>query len=287
MKSEKLKRLIKKLRSKYRFVIYNDSTYEKVFVVKLSRVNVMSYMTVFSAILIAGSISAIAFTPLREYIPGYPDALMRQHISNNALLLDSLKDELRVKEQYVGNLKAIIMGEDNFIEPQTMDTSIDYGKIQFKKSAEDSVLRTEIEHEERFNLVLASPGPVKSGIEKLHFYPPLKGLITNRFNPSINHFGIDLVSKPNDPVMAVLKGTVILSTWTIETGYVLQIQHSNNIISVYKHNSKLLKSQGDMVDAGEAVAIMGNTGDLSSGPHLHFELWWQGKPVNPEEFIVF
>ena len=121
----------------------------------------------------------------------------------------------------------------------------------------------------------------------LHFFTPLKGLVTNHFNLSENHYGIDIVSKPDEVILAVLDGTVTLSAWTLETGYIIEIQHSANLISVYKHLSQRLKETGSKVRAGEAIAIIGNTGELSSGPHLHFELWRNGIPLNPESYIMF
>jgi murein DD-endopeptidase MepM/ murein hydrolase activator NlpD len=120
-----------------------------------------------------------------------------------------------------------------------------------------------------------------------HFSSPTSGLIINRFNPGQNHFGVDMVTEADQPVVAISNGTVTFANWTVDTGYVIQIQHDNNFLSLYKHNAELLKSVGDYVTTGEAIAIVGNSGELTTGPHLHFELWQNGAPLNPEAYILF
>ena len=142
-----------------------------------------------------------------------------------------------------------------------------------------------MEKEEKYNLTL---GHVSSSDDDFyHFFSPLDGVVTNHFDETTRHYGVDLVAKQNSNVLSVLDGVVIFTDWTIKTGYVIQVQHNGNLVSVYKHNELLLKEPGEHVVAGEAIALVGNTGKLSTGPHLHFELWYNGKPVNPEDFIVF
>ena len=149
------------------------------------------------------------------------------------------------------------------------------------------MLRRQIEEEELFNLSILANTSNKTDFSSIHFYPPVKGIVTNSFNPSENHFGTDIVTASNKVVVATLDGTVIIANWTLETGYVIQIQHENNLVSVYKHNSELLKKVGNHVTAGETIAIIGNSGELTSGPHLHFELWHNGTSINPEDYVAF
>ena len=124
-------------------------------------------------------------------------------------------------------------------------------------------------------------------LKNLHFFLPIKGIVTNGFNVENGHLATDIVAQPNEPVLATLEGTVTLATWSLQEGYIIMIQHNYNIVSIYKHNESLLKKQGDHVTAGEPIAIIGNTGELTTGPHLHFELWYNGTPLNPEDYIAF
>jgi murein DD-endopeptidase MepM/ murein hydrolase activator NlpD len=276
-----------KLKYKYRFVILNDETFEEKFNFRLSRLNVYTALGVGSLLLIALVTVLIAFTPLREFIPGYTDVTIRKTGIENTLKLDSLENVLRQKEQYLTNINRIIQGEPiNFNDSLVVDTTINYKNIVNEKIPEDSLLRVMIETEEKYNL-FKSAGRTPSSISSLIFFNPLKGIVTEQFNARKQHFGIDLVAPKNEAIKATLDGTVIFAEWTSETGYVIQLQHSNNLISIYKHNSVLHKKQGDKVKAGDVIAIVGNTGELSSGPHLHFELWYNGIPLNPEEYMLF
>lgn len=288
MKGNKKKRsLFKGLKNKYRLSIFKDHTYEEVLTFKLTKLNLLSVVGISIFFLISVTVILIAFTPLREYIPGYPDGQLRRQIVMNAIMVDSLENQIRVRDQYYENILDIIAGrEPRSFEART-DTAIRIEDIRFTKSIQDSILRAQIEGEEQFNLLLVEDRSNINYFRAIHFFPPLKGLIINRFSPESNHFGVDLVAEPNQPVLAVLDGTVTVATWTLETGYIIQIQHANNFLSFYKHNAELLKTVGDIVRAGETIAIVGNSGELSTGPHLHFELWRNGAPLNPEDFIVF
>jgi murein DD-endopeptidase MepM/ murein hydrolase activator NlpD len=189
---------------------------------------------------------------------------------------------------YLDNIKHILSGQDPVSLVQDVDSVVRPEDISFSKSAYDSVLRKEIEAQEQFALSVNNNKTKNKGIEYLHFFSPLsKGIINNEFDPSTKHFGVDIVSELNEGVKSTLDGTVILATWTLNTGNVIEIQHSNNLISVYKHNAVLLKQEGDKVKAGEVIAIIGNSGEQTTGPHLHFELWSNGTPVNPKDYIVF
>jgi murein DD-endopeptidase MepM/ murein hydrolase activator NlpD len=207
----------------------------------------------------------------------------------SAIRLDSLDHELAVRDKYFANLNAIISGN----QPQEIyvrqDTSKNYKKIGFSSSKQDSALRAKVENEERYDLTLG-PSTYESvtGLAGMHFFPPVKGIISGRYDVRTKHFGTDIVTKPKALVSSALDGTVIFTGWTMETGFVIEVQHPNNIVSVYKHNASLLKETGDLVRAGEAISIVGDSGELyTSGPHLHFEIWYKGSPLDPEKHILF
>ena len=285
--SEKKRGFWQKLMQKYRLVVLNEESYEEVGFLRLSRLNIISIAGFLAILLIAIVYLVIAYTPVRELIPGYPDAMMSHNIRQNAMKLDSLEQELAMRDQYFMNINRIINGErpEDFLN----DTSVTTGtnEVVFARSANDSMLRRQVEAEEQFRLSLDEE-PVRSeGLHDIHFFTPVEGIVTNPFNPQENHFGVDLVAGPNEVVKATLNGTVTMATWTLETGYVIQIQHAGNLMSVYKHNAELFKTVGLKVNAGDVIAIIGNSGELTTGPHLHFELWYNGVPLNPSDYIVF
>lgn len=285
--NEKKKRvkIFRNLWDKYRLTIYNDQTFEEVWQLRLSRMNVLIFFGGFAIALIISVTVLIAFTPIREFIPGYPDGKTRKGYVQNALKVDSLERVLEHWRDYYANINVILNGGEPHSVESKPDTSKRYKSIEFSKSEEDSLLRMQIEADEMYNLSFNYSETRNQ--KTIYFIPPVKGVVTNSYNPVVYHYGIDLVAAPNEVVLAIAKGTIILSNWTLETGYTLSIQHDNNFISVYKHNSKLLKRQGDRVDAGEAIAIIGNSGELTTGPHLHFELWQNGHSVDPAKFINF
>jgi murein DD-endopeptidase MepM/ murein hydrolase activator NlpD len=287
IKVKRRKVLMKKLKHKYRLVFFNDLTFEEVWHLRLSLLNVLSVVGTVSILMISLVIALMAFTPLRELIPGYLSENERRATVRNSLRLDSLDRQLHVRDHYFENLKALMAGEDRVGDETPLDKPKTYKNVKFTKSVQDSLLRKRIEEEEQFNFSVTSEKKQEGSISEIHFFPPVKGIVSNAYNAQESHFGIDIVGAPNEVVKATLDGTVVMASWTIETGWVIQIQHQNNIISVYKHNANLLKKVGNMVRAGDAIAIIGNSGELTTGPHLHFELWYNGKPVNPQDYIIF
>ena len=276
-------------RDKFRFSVTNDTTFQEVWRIRLTQYNAFLLITSLFFFVIGTTASLIAFTNLREFIPGYPDITMRRNILVSAIRLDSLERELALRDKYFANLNSIIAGNQPAGIYALRDTTRNYKTITFKDSPEDSSLRAQVENDDRYNLTL---GPVASepvtSLAGLHFFPPVKGMVSGKFDPRSKHFGTDIVTKPKSPVNAALDGTVIFTGWTMETGFVIEVQHSNNIVSVYKHNASLLKATGDMVRTGEAIAVVGDSGELyTSGPHLHFEIWYKGRPLDPEEHIIF
>jgi murein DD-endopeptidase MepM/ murein hydrolase activator NlpD len=273
----------------YLLKIVKESTFEEIRVFRVTRLR-MIYLSIIALsfmILIIGSL--IFFTPIRTLIPGYPDEDFRQQLIENIGMTDSLLAELQVRDQYILNIKNILEGDVKTDYSDTSSKEKIYTNIDFSVSAEDSLLRESVDQEE-YASPLESGGYGNSLGETLiltHFFPPVKGFVTNSIDFSLNHYGTDIVTEPNMIVKATLDGVVILSTWSLEYGYTMYIQHENNLISVYKHNAALLKKTGNRVMAGDAIAVVGNSGELSTGPHLHFELWFNGIPLNPEEYVNF
>lgn len=286
MSKKEKKKIIEKLRNRYRLIIYNDSTYQTVWSMKLSRLRVFTVGGLLSIILIILTTLIIAYTPLREYIPGYPSAQVRKMIIENSLLVDSLEKQITMRDSYFENIKAIVKGEVPSSESNSKDSAVVVTKVKFNKYNHDSIFRQKL-MEEQLNLSIQKSGKSSQDISKIHFFTPLKGMINEKFNAAKEHYAVDIIAEPTSRVSAILDGSVIFADYTVATGYVIYIQHENNIVSVYKHNAELLKKTGSKVKAGEAIAIMGNSGELTTGPHLHFELWYNGVPLNPEMYIDF
>ncbi len=276
-----------RLRDKFRLIIYNDNTFEEVWYIRLTRLNLAAMTSTIFILIVVGIFALVAYTSIRELIPGYPDGNLRRTILMNAVRLDSLENEIRMRDQYFQNIRALVSGEEPDNPVNFADTSIEFSNVDFSKSIEDSILRVQIEQEEQYNLSVLTLQSSPKDLASIHFFTPVRGLVTQAFNSNENHFGTDIGAEPNEVVKATLDGTVTMDGWTIETGYVIYIQHKNNLISVYKHNSTLLKKTGNVVKAGDAIAIIGNSGELTTGPHLHFELWHNGTPINPQSYIVF
>jgi len=294
LKSERTKiwkLLVRRIRDQYRLVILNEETLEERISFKLSRLNVFVAIGLLSILLVFITTYIIAFTPLKEYIPGYTDITLQRRIYELQLRSDSVAFAMRAQEKYLDGLKRVLNGDlPNEREMLPADTAKtrDYRNIKDKRSGEDSVLRAEYEKDSKYNLFKSDKSSAKgSSMRNLTFFTPVKGMVTSKFDPLRKHFGIDIVAARDEVIKSVQDGTVIFSGWTVETGYVIAIQHPGNIISIYKHNSVLLKKEGNIVHAGETVSIIGETGELSTGPHLHLELWINGIPVNPIDYIVF
>ena len=285
MAKEKV-RLWDRLKYKYKLSVINETSYEEVFNFRLSQLHVLTALSVLAVILVVLTILLIAFTDLREFIPGYPDGNMRQMIAQNALRVDSLENELLKRDRFFKSIRLVLNGGDTTSLERSREDTARYRNdtIRFQISEQENEFRAAIEERERFNLSL---GMKEQNHDYYHFFPPVEGIVTQSFDEKKRHYGTDIVAKANAKVAAVLDGVVIFTDWTVKTGYVIQVQHTNDLISVYKHNSILLKKQGDYVRAGEVLGVVGNTGEESSGPHLHFELWRAGNPLNPENIIKF
>ena len=284
-KNTKKSKFKQKLTDKYRLVVLNENTFEERFSLKLSRLNVFVLGGFFSILLVILTIIFIAFTPIKEYIPGYESSQLKAEAVKLTFDAEALKQKLTILENYTIALQPVLTGkisseEIDSLQIQARQFVID--ESQLDASKEDSLFREKVDRETRFTLLKNT----KSSI-KIVFFAPLKGNISQEFDANSKHFAIDIASKKGNPIKAAADGTVIFSGWSVDTGYVIILKHNKDFISVYKHNGNLLKQQGDFVKSGEVIASVGSTGELTTGPHLHFELWKGGYAINPTNFIDF
>jgi len=279
-------KLKQKLLNKYRLVVLNEETYEEQLYFRLTRLNVMIISILLISIFVTGTVLLIASTPLKEFIPGYSSTAMRAQAAENAIKLDSLNRAYDQSIRYLNSIQQVLVGDLKFEElnesPITLDSFSKRPKAIVSTSIDDSLLRAMVDQEDKYNF----QGGSKSKINFVLF-PPAQGDLSQTYDPTNKHYAVDIVLKENAPIKAVADGTVIFSEWTAGTGHVIIIEHPFGLISAYKHNASLSKQQGDYVVAGEVIASAGNTGELSTGWHLHFELWSDGYPMNPESFIDF
>ena len=280
------KKIFQMLKDHYRLIIYNDSTIQTVWSIKLTPIKVLSLGGLGAILLILLTTIIIAYTPLRENIPGYPSAKVRQQIMLNYMLVDSLQNEIKTRDNYFDKIKTLFQGEVPLDEAPAVDSGVKFKEVKFQKFDADSVFQDKLAEEQES--LSSSSSPKRSvNISRVHFFTPLHGIIANKFNTKTGHVAVDVVGNLNSRVSSVLDGTVIFAGWTMDAGYVVYVQHDNNLISAYKHNGQLLKSGGDKVKAGEVIAVMGNSGELTVGPHLHFELWHNGIAIDPQTYIDF
>ncbi|MEH6536872.1 MAG: M23 family metallopeptidase [Psychroserpens sp.] len=285
-KQEKEKKFRKKLLHKYRLVVLNEDTFEERFAIKLTRLNVFVIASLGTILLIAGTIFLIAFTSLKEYIPGYSSTALKKQATVLNYKTDSLQQVINLNEHYYASIKKVLTGDVStldFNRDSIIDAaSIDPRGLDLKPTKEDSLLRDLVDKEDKYNVF-------ESTISSTNFvlFPPVNGTISEGYNLKDRHYAVDVVVAKDTPVKATADGTVIFAEWTAETGYVVIIEHSYELISVYKHNASITKQQGDLVKSGEVIAMAGNSGELTTGPHLHFELWKRGYSLDPTNFIDF
>jgi len=284
-KEKRGRKIRKKLLHTYRLVVLNENTFEERFSFKLNRLNVFVFSILSALFMIGITTLIIAFTPLREYIPGYSSTSLRKQATALQFQTDSLRQEIRLNQQYItsirkvlsGDVKTVVFNKDSIVEAARLEAE----NIDLNASQRDLALRDRVDQEDKYNPL------VDVTIANFAFNTPVKGAISEGFKPEVKHYAVDVVTIKDAPIKSTADGTVIFAEWTADTGYVILIKHANNIMSAYKHNASLLKTQGDLVKAGEVIAIAGNTGELSTGPHLHFELWMDGVPMDPTNFIDF
>ncbi|PCJ97722.1 MAG: peptidase M23 [Flavobacteriaceae bacterium] len=285
-KQKKRKEIKRKLLHKYRLVILNESTFEEKISFKLSRLNVFVTGTVLMLFLIGLTTLLIAFTPLREYIPGYSSTQLKRQATELTYRTDSLVNVLNYTNKYLDNVRMVLRGDvdNNELNRDSLfeQFKIDPSTVNLRPIREDSILRAQVALEDKYNLFERDVNDVN-----IMLFPPVSGTLSQGYDSEMKHYAVDIVAPINTPVKAATSGTVIFSEWTTETGYVMILEHAEGLLSVYKHNGSLNKVQGDLVRAGEVIAFVGNTGELTTGPHLHFELWRKGNPENPLDYIDF
>lgn len=272
----------------YRLVLRKDETHEEIGSYRLTLLNL--YILVSSLILVAMALMAIVifFTPLKRLVPGYGTPSQHPDYIKISKKMAVLEKELEDYKTYYDYFNRMISHPDSIKTPDMSHTSkVRAENISPSKASEDvkktdEPLQTATEPSRR-----TAPSPVLNVADYRYLMPPISGVVSNGFDQTTDHFGVDILAPHDTPVKAIWDGHVITADWTLETGYTIGIQHSNDMVSFYKHNASLLKRNGAFVRAGEAVAIIGNTGKLTSGPHLHFELWLQGRPVDPTHYIDF
>ncbi|MBA4739417.1 MAG: M23 family metallopeptidase [Flavobacteriaceae bacterium] len=287
MKNKKQKKnSINKLTRSYKVVVSSEDTFEERLSFSTNKFNVFLVLSLYSIILIAFTISVVFFTQIREMVPGYSSSDLLTQAIYLTKKTDSLENELELNNTFYKSIENVLSGKtEQIIYKDTLALSNEKDNIDFQAvltNAEDSILRKYVEEEDKFNLTKN-----ELVIENKMFVSPVKGQITQKFDPLNNHFALDILVDTGTPVKSILEGKVIFSEWSVDTGHVLIIDHGDDIISVYKHNSKVLKTQNNFVKAGEVIAYSGNQGTLSTGPHLHFELWKNGTPINPEPLFNF
>ena len=280
------KKLRKKLLHKYRLVVLNEDTFEERLAFKLTRLNVFVLGSIIAVFLVAITTVFIAFTPVREYIPGYSSTALQQQALELDFKTDSLLKVINTNDTYISSVKRVLRGEvsavvinkDSIYKAAQADTDI----LNLNPSKADSILRAKVSNEDKYNLF-----DTATTVTDFVFFPPVNGSISSGFDVNEKHFAVDVVIPRNTPVKATADGRVLFASWTSDASYVIIIDHGEELISVYKHNSSLTKVQGDFVKSREVIAISGSSGELSTGPHLHFELWNNGIPLNPTTFIDF
>jgi len=284
-KDRKKRPWIQKLLNRYRLVVINEKTFEERFYFRLSRLSIIIIVFLFISLITTAAILSIAYSPLKEFIPGYTSTRLRKNAIENSFALDSISRLFQKQDRYIKSIKSALKGEaewDSISKINDNSTPTNESINLPETEVVDSILRAEVLQEDKYNVVENPNGNVK-----FLLYPPAKGPISQGYNPELKHFAIDVVLEKNTPIKSVAEGTVIFSEWSAETGYVIIVEHNHDLLTVYKHNSSLNKEQGDIVSSGEVIASAGNTGELSTGWHLHFELWANGYPMDPTNFIDF
>lgn len=271
----------------FRLALIDDKTHEQLLTFRFTRAGF--FVTVVSIVMVLCAVvfSIIAYTPVRTFIPGYPDSHTKRAAIQNAIRIDSLENIIYKWELYSESLKRVMEGDS----PLKLDSMINANNEQARKAGDlskfqkrDSALRQYVKSEERFGISERDRRDLP--VEGLLFFTPLKGVVSQGYDSAVHPY-IDITAPAGSVVKATLDGTVIFAGWSEEAGYTIQIQHEGDIVSIYKHNEKLLKKTGDKVTAGSPIALVGNTGSLSTGVHLHFELWYKGETINPTKYISF
>ena len=285
MPKKKKHTLLDKLSERFHILIVNEKTLERKKLLSSSSLNLALSSFIAFLVVLSASFLLIYFTPLKEYFRGYTSLELRQNAVENSMKLDSLESLYITQSNYINSLKDLLSGN---ISLEELDENLISNENGFNEleivatNQEDSLLRAIVEEEDKYNAF-----DIQGERFTTVLFPPVKGGLSSAFDLNSKHYGVDIVMPENSPVHSISEGIVVFSEWTSATGFVIIIEHLNGLTSIYKHNSSIVKSQGDRVGTGEIIAFTGNTGELTTGPHLHFELWYQGEPVDPQSYIEF
>lgn len=285
---KRIKKYIKKFFSvfstKYNVQVLSVEHFENKASFRLSALQIFGAFVTIMTILIVLTIYLVAFTGLREYIPGYADQQSKQKIYDLTLLTDSLENKVQANEQYIVNLQNIFTNKITKEEPYKKDTTKNYSKLKNTKSKEDSLLRQQVQEEDKYNV---QTNKASSGMSNILFFTPIRGKIVQKFQSEKRNYAITISTQKDETVKSVLDGTVLLSAWTPEDSYIIAVQHNDQFVSIYKHCSAVLKKEGDFVKAGEPLAFVAQTNGVIKDPYVSFELWYRGYPIDPAKFIIF
>ena len=285
MPKKKKHTLLDKLSERFHILLVNEKTLAKKKLFSSSTINLAGSTAFVFLLLLSTSFIVIYFTPLKEYFRGYTSIELRENAVENSMKLDSLENLYLAQSNYIKSLKNILSGNVSFDEIKENTSSLETNQVELeivKTNKEDSLLRALVDEEDKYN-ALEIEGERFTTV----LFPPVKGQLSSGFDYDNKHYGVDIAMPENSPVHSISEGIVVFAEWTSETGFVIIAEHLNGLTSIYKHNSSIVKSQGDRIQTGEIIAFTGNTGSLTTGPHLHFELWYQGEPVDPKNYIEF
>lgn len=281
--------MFKWIDGKYRLVLMNDETFQEERSFRLLPFNVTATVGAIIMSISLVTILLLVLTPLGRIVPERSNQNIRSQISQIYVQIDSLEQAIDNRDAFILKVKDLVYEkfeyEDSIEDPSNKKTGQDVDVPQ--KSDELKALMESVDNEAELGNLIENTLQKNTDISNMIFMAPIKGMVSDTFAPSRGHYGTDIIAPKGAVIKATQKGTVIVATWSAETGHMLAIQHENNVISFYKHNSSLLKKAGDIIDAGEGIAIIGNTGEMTEGPHLHFEMWFNGQPINAERYIDF
>ena len=285
MAKKKKHTLIDKLSERFHILLVNEKTLEKKKLFSSSLVSLVSSSLFTFLLVLSSSFMLIYITPLKEYFRGYTSIELRESALVNSMKLDSLESLYISQSNYINSIKDLLSGNISFEELDQNSEYIEASSLELeivKANKEDSLLRALVDEEDKYNAF-----DLQGERFTTVLFPPVKGTLSSEFDYESKHYGVDIAMPENSPVHSISEGIIVFAEWTSETGFVIIIEHLNGLISIYKHNASIIKSQGDRIDTGEIIAFTGNTGSLTTGPHLHFELWYQGEPVDPVSYIEF
>ncbi len=279
------------LTNRYLLIIRNEENFAEKRTLSFNYARVLLLFMLFFILTFLLSMYLVTTILKQWFDPRYQQSLANRRLIELSLNVDSLENELLAQQQFVGNIRLILEGNDSIysaLSDPSIEVPIDQDDIVLSEQLQEVDSQFRVAYEQSDLGLVRFASAESNELREMYLFPPIEGIITDRFDRQREHFGLDIVAKENEPIKSVAEGIVIFSSWTLDNGYVIGVQHTRgNLISVYKHNSELLKNVGNFVASGEIIAIIGNTGELTSGPHLHFELWHKGNAINPENYIAF